>query len=238
MGSAESKVTNSEGNSSDGGNKFSIGLSSKLQQKLHRGVDENTPLNEDGHNKRNNGFDSSLESKVKARVNEEMSRRQKLQIHYSKSDELDYHISNYEKQLEVAVKEEEERVSNIRQYTESIGKRQPSTPSRAPKCNSERSSMLKCYKIADEKGVQSTICSDMVEKFATCALRMQRDFVSRGVSYPCMFLCITLLILFHPTNYINKSYSVQMLIDADTVNVVFYAMTRMYSGSVSALIMI
>ena len=89
-------------------------MSPRLKRKING---ENISPNENiGNNETNNSLNASLESKVQARVDEEMTRRQKLENYYDKGSELDYKISNYEKQLEDAAREEQQRVSLIKDF--------------------------------------------------------------------------------------------------------------------------
>eukprot|EP00942_MAST-04A_sp_MAST-4A-sp1_P014104 g14104.t1 len=181
MGSGESKIAKTEDGASkmEGGDKYSIGLSPRLKRKING---ENISPNENiGNNETNNSLNASLESKVQARVDEEMTRRQKLENYYDKGSELDYKISNYEKQLEDAAREEQQRVSLIKNFADSMGKRQPSTPTRTPKCNLERNSVTQCYKEARDAGIQATICSSIIANFAKCAQNAQNEFTTRGM---------------------------------------------------------
>ena len=180
MGTTESRLKASNVLPQEDRTKFSIGLSPSLHNKIN-GAQGSAPQTSMENNLRNSSNPSFVNDKVQAKVDEEFLRRQKIEDYHSMCMALDDQISNYERQLETAVQVEENRVSLIKDYTDTIGKRQPSTPSRVPKCNSERSAFVACYKNASNEEIQSTICSGVVENFVKCASEAQNDFVRRDM---------------------------------------------------------
>ena len=182
MGTTESRLKTSQDTLQEDRTKFSIGLSPSLHNKIN-GVPAPAPQSSMENNLSKSSDSYSINDKVQAKVNEEFLKRQKIEDYDRKCTVLDEQISNYERQLEKAVQVEENRVSLIKDYTDTIGKRQPSTPSRVPQCNSERSTFVACYKKASNEEIQSTICSDVIEDFVRCASKAQNDFVRRGMPH-------------------------------------------------------